>query len=219
MNLKKKKNVNFKFPFLTDDSLKVGPAEVSDAEDQYGALDALVMLTAPAAVIRRQLERVSSIEAGQSPSSSVSSASEGMVAGQGAPRDGGDYALLMKKRAVRNIFQPNKVSPAYIDPLSFLSVVSSASAVPFSFLSLFLLGGETFTESLSPFAVRGRLRIRSGHQAEPLVAELGPTPRRNGRQCRRTGPRRSILQKAATGPLSDLIRSVRQQKSLLNVLD
>ena len=97
-------------PFGLDqiDGRQIGAEDVTNAEDQYDTLDSLVMLTAPSAAIRRQLDRFSSLDTGQTSSSSSSGSSDLSGAAVGQQRDS-EYSLLMRKRAIRAIFQPLKV--------------------------------------------------------------------------------------------------------------
>jgi hypothetical protein len=98
------------------DGEQIGPDDLANAEDHYDSLDALVTLTAPSAAIRRQFDRF--YEAGQTSSSSSSGSSDVSVAAgsgqqqQQQSRDN-EYGLLMRKRAIRAIFQPLKVRAHY----------------------------------------------------------------------------------------------------------
>jgi hypothetical protein len=91
------------------DGEQIRPDDLIKSEDQYDSLDALVTLTAPSSAIRRQFDRF--YDAGQTSSSSSSGSSDICVASgnqQQQSRDN-EYSILMRKRAIRAIFQPLKV--------------------------------------------------------------------------------------------------------------
>jgi hypothetical protein len=91
------------------DGEQIRPDDLIKSEDQYDSLDALVTLTAPSSAIRRQFDRF--YDAGQTSSSSSSGSSDVCVASgnqQQQSRDN-EYSILMRKRAIRAIFQPLKV--------------------------------------------------------------------------------------------------------------
>lgn len=113
------------------DGRQIEADDVANADDQYDTLDSLVTLTAPPSAIRRQqLDRYSSLDASQMSSSSSSGSSDG--GGGGSSGGGGvvggvgavgqqpqsrenEYSLLMRKRAIRAVFQPLKVCNLSID--------------------------------------------------------------------------------------------------------
>lgn len=118
------------------DGRAVRSEEVADAEEQYGALDSLAALCAPASVLRRQLDRVSSADAGQS-SPSSSSSGEGSTVAAVHGRDG-EYASLVRKRALRNLLQPLK-EPKHLRNRSahmqYLAEYGMEAAIKLSLLS------------------------------------------------------------------------------------
>ena len=116
------------------DGRTVRSEEVAEAEEQYGALDSLAALSAPPSVLRRQLDRVPSVDQ-STPSSSSSGESSTMAGGHG--RDG-EYGSLMRKRAVRNLFQPLK-EPKHLRNRSahmqYLAEYGMEAAIKLSLLS------------------------------------------------------------------------------------
>ena len=116
------------------DGEQIRPDDLIKSEDQYDSLDALVTLTAPSSAIRRQFDRF--YDAGQTSSSSSSGSSDVCVASgnqQQQSRDN-EYSILMRKRAIRAIFQPLKVGIIlivndYLSSCHGKSLVTSASSI------------------------------------------------------------------------------------------
>lgn len=103
------------------DGREITSFQLMEAEDQYGVLDQLAVLTAPGSVAanRRQLERISSAADRHHGSASSSSSVSGLSMDGGCSPTAAalqyqhnkehENALLLKKRAVRNFFQIPKV--------------------------------------------------------------------------------------------------------------
>lgn len=105
------------------DGRQIESDDVASAEDEYATLDSLVMLTAPSSTIRRQLqEHFSLLDVSQSSSSSSTTSSSSLAMDSGGTVGGQqqqssrdtEYSLLMRKRAIRAVFQPLKVNELII---------------------------------------------------------------------------------------------------------